>query len=237
MTSIAKQRRPREPNIKIPGRPKEPNLAKALGWSQEEINLALERGLSEMKASGLNGGFSWAWLIPLLGELAKPIAAALMKKLGEWASSKINPNGRYQIAGPHNTIAGPAGGSFTPTSGGSFYPTRGRGGYIAIRPGVTTPQLGIQQDNHFIRYSRGANTPQPTLLSNSAYQGRDIDRINYTYMKGKGQTGGALDLNEGLKLIQKELQPYINDPTAFKRKLTELVNMGHNWLKNQQKKK
>ena len=91
-------------------------------YSQAEIDLALERGL---KNPGLEGGFAWMSLIPILGPLVNPIVEGIGKRVGKW-------------------IGGRQGGSFGPTMGGSFWPTRGAGmknnDFQVMERGADTPQ-------------------------------------------------------------------------------------------------
>lgn len=109
---------------------------KVSGYDQEQIQLALERGLKNVE---LEGGFNWASLLPFVGPLVTPIASAIGERVGSW----IRPKGRGLSQTMGTGLIRTSGGvrSFT---GFEYIPKRG-----ADTPQPTIPDMGMKNVDRY----------------------------------------------------------------------------------------
>lgn len=176
-------------------------------WTAETQQLALERAVPD--PGDAEGAFPFAALIPLLGPLLVPVAKAIGERVGSWIAPKKKGAGLMRTMGMGLKR------TQSTTAGSSSGPSVIRGRYDFVVP------------------ARGRDVPQPTIGSYAPVQQPvHNDKFQQTLIKGtKGipvykRFGGEIKTdNQALEVIKGELEPYVNDPAAFKKKLSELVRV------------
>ena len=100
--------------------------------------------------------------------------------------------------------------------GGGLYPdAEGEG----LHSGLATRGAGLHRTGSNFRVigpHRGADAAVPTLVGSNSFQPKNVDRYS-------SNVGGRAN-TRNISIMKTHLEPYVQNPEAFRQKLTELVN-------------